>query len=63
MRHIGLILAVLWPSVALAGPSLPEALQKRVASDPAAYVEAAAALIAGYGTDGAIDAAGIARMA
>ncbi len=44
------------PSVAAA---VPDALVKRIMADPASYLDGVAVLIAGFGTAGAIDRAGL----
>lgn len=59
MRWILAVLMVWLGAAAMAAVTLPEALSKRIKGDPPAYMEEVAALIAGYGADGAIDAAGL----
>jgi Ca2+-binding EF-hand superfamily protein len=57
MRYILAVLLMVGAFAADAAVTLPEALTKRIKGDPAAYLDEVAGLIAGYGADGAIDAA------
>ena len=51
---------LIWISAAsYAAVTLPEALTKKIKGDPQGYLDDIAGLIAGYGTDGAIDQAGL----
>ena len=49
------------PEVAAATKALPDKTVKRLRTSPDRYVQEAGRLIFGYGTDGAIDAAGLVR--
>jgi len=64
MRWVFVILVCLLGSVALAAtpPVLAEPALKRIRASPERFVEAAAVLIHGYGSDGAVDAAAVDRF-
>ena len=59
MRGLLALLLIWVATSAGAAITLPDALSKRIKGDPAAYLDEVAGLIAGYGTAGGIDAAGL----
>ncbi|MEO8241135.1 MAG: EF-hand domain-containing protein [bacterium] len=59
MRWILSLVLVWLGTAATATVTLPDALSKRIKRDPAAYLDEVAALIAGHGAAGAIDADGL----
>lgn len=58
---IVLLLGLVWPLMALAGPeALPEAVKKRILRAPQAYVDQMTRLVAGFGGPAGLTAEGIA---
>ncbi len=60
MRAVFLMLLLVLPIVARA--EAPEALIQRIKADPDRFLEEAAGLILGFGSDGVLDASGVARF-